>query len=110
MGCLGARGESGKPTNPVLGESGRDGPAPSRGNLGVGGFIGRWLGRGLRGSPGLMGFVERIRSVALNSFRLSFGLSILAKEIGADKNVEAPGVVGSGDNALMDEGIGMFCG
>ena len=44
MGCLGALGESGNPIKPGLGDSGGeaiDGPAPSRGILGVGGLIGR---------------------------------------------------------------------
>lgn len=57
MGCLGARGESGSPTRPGLGDRGGEATEEvgSRGNLGVGAFKGRSLGRGLKGRPGLTG-------------------------------------------------------
>lgn len=113
IGCLGALGESGRPMKP-LGERGTDAteaPAPSRGSLGVGGFIGRWFGRGLKGNPGLIGFVRTVLCVMLGSFRGSEGLSTPANEVGGDKKVELPARVdGSGEKPLMDNGMGIDCG
>lgn len=53
MGCLGARGESGRPMTPDFGDIGMEFRSLF-GARGMGEFRGRSPGRGLMGSPGLM--------------------------------------------------------
>lgn len=103
-GCLGALGERGRPGKPFLGDNGgdpRDIPTPPRGILGVGGFVGRWFGRGLKGRPGLIGFMVINLSVVTGPFGLPEGLSTLASEAGGDKNSDVPAAVGSRERAFM---------
>lgn len=110
MGCFETLGERGRPGKAFLGAKEgepRDVPIPSRGILGVGGFIGRWFGRGLKGRPGLIGLMETSLSVMTGPFRPPEGLSTPASEAGGDKNSDAPFAVGTGERALMDAGFGV---
>ena len=103
-------GERGRPGKGFLGDTGgdpRDVITPSRGILGVGAFTGRWLGRGLKGRPGLIGFMLINLSVVTGPFRLLEGLSILASEDGGDRNSDVPLAVGSWESALMDGEMGV---
>lgn len=107
--CFGAFGERGNPTKPVGGDSGGDTidfPVPSRGILGKGEFMGRSPGRGLIGSPGLRGCIERTLRLILSPGWALVGVSTLASDVGADKKFDPLEGVCSGESDLIVDGMG----
>ena len=97
---------------PCAGDKGGEAtlPAASLGSLGVGAFVGRSLGRGLSGRPGLRGTFALANCSDVSADLCDVpGLSIPASELGCDKNEEVNAGVGSGAKALTVVGMLAVC-